>query len=154
MNDNEPTSNAEAALMRFRLEHFPDRAAAQWTIVRQHVHLQARRAFRRILIAGYVSHVRWFKPLTLAVVTVAAWAWVSGALPENMTLELAAVVVGLPTLLLGSVTVAEAKFGRLVYHGDSPQITASWRFALSPAFKRKYRESYRRIQDQRRTGLG
>jgi hypothetical protein len=150
MNDNEPMSDTEAALTRFHEERFSDRAAAQRTIVRQHIHLQARRAFLRTMIAGYVLHVRWFKPLTLGVALICAWSWLFEPLRTSMTFEWAFVTVGLPTLLLGILGVTEAYLGRLVYQSGSVRIARNWRFTLSPAFKHKYRESYRLIQNQRR----
>ncbi|PBN41250.1 hypothetical protein [Sphingobium sp. D43FB] len=153
MNDNEPMSDAEAGLMRFHEERFLDRAAAQRTIVRQHIHLQATRAYLRTMIAIYVSHLSWFKPLTLGVVLISVWSWLFEPSHTSITFEWAFVTVGLPALLLGILGVTEAYFGRLVYQGGSLRIAKNWRFTLSPTFKQKYREIYRFIQSQRRLGV-
>lgn len=59
MNDNDPFCDAEAKLIRFHEDRFPHRAAAQRTIVRQHIQLRARRAHLRTFLSVYVSMLKW-----------------------------------------------------------------------------------------------
>lgn len=59
MNDDDPFCDAEAKLIRFHEDRFPHRAAAQRTIVRQHIQLRARRAHLRTFLSVYVSMLKW-----------------------------------------------------------------------------------------------
>ena len=72
MNDNDPFGPAEQRLHSFIEGRYPDRAAAQRTIVRQSIHQRTQREHVRFIMRLYASIMKWLKPLVLAVLFFAS----------------------------------------------------------------------------------
>lgn len=145
MNDNEPFGEAQAKLLRFHHERFPDRASAQRTIVRQHIHLKAKRGHLRMLLGAYVSMLKWFKPIALTVVFITAATFLLG-LEGQGNASISPPTLGLAFLLFGMLFAMETLIGKPVLRANG------WQFELSPTFKRMYRASYHDVQSRRRRG--
>lgn len=117
MNDNEPFGEAEANLLRFHDERFPDRVPAQRTIVRLSVHLKAKRAHLRMLLDTYVSILKWFKPMALTVALIAAATFLLGLTEEQGSESISSPTLGLAFLLFGLLCAMETLIGKPVLRG-------------------------------------
>lgn len=152
MNDNDAFGTAERNLHSFFADRYPDRAAAQRTIVRQSILQRARREHLRLVLQSYMSLMKWLKPIILALVFFASAAYClrvsslgsSAALPEPHE----AMIFFLFCILL----TLEKMIGRPVLRGNGWNWREGWRLQLSPGFKRMYRASYSAIQHRRRAG--
>jgi hypothetical protein len=152
MNDNDVFGAAERNLHSFFADRYPDRAAAQRTIVRQSILQRARREHLRLVLQSYMSLMKWLKPITLALIFFASAAYflrvsslgLSAALPEPHE----AMILFLFCVLL----TLEKMIGRPVLRGNAWNWRDGWRLKLSPAFKRMYRASHTSILHRRRAG--
>jgi hypothetical protein len=150
MNDNDVFGTAERNLHSFFADRYPDRAAAQRTIVSLSILHRARREHLRLVLRSYMSLMKWLKPVTLALVFFASASYflrvsslgLSAVMPEPHE----AMIFFLFCVLL----TLEKMIGRPVLRRSAWNWREGWRLELSPTFKRMYRASYTSVQNRRK----
>lgn len=152
MNDNDPFGPAEQYLNSFIERRYPDRAAAQRTIVRQSIHQRTQREHIRFILRLYASILKWLKPLVLAVVFFAAASYFLRLSSQGLSAIVPAAHEAMAVLLFAILYTFEQVFGRLVHQGNFWNCKEGWHLELSPAFKRMYRASYHLVQIRRKEG--
>lgn len=152
MNDNDPFGPAEQRLHSFIEGRYPDRAAAQRTIVRQSIHQRTQREHIRFILRLYASILTWLKPLVLAVVFFAAASYFLRLSSHGLSAIVPAAHEAMAVLLFVILYTFEQVFGRLVHQGKSWNLKEGWYLELSPAFKRMYRASHYLVQTRRKQG--
>lgn len=153
MNDNEPFGSAERRLHSFIEDRYPDRAAAQRTIVRQSIHQRTQREHVRFILRLYASILKWLKPVVLAVVFFAAASYFLRLSSHGLSAIVPAAEEAMAVLLFVILYTFEQVFGRLVHQGNLWNFREGWHLELSPAFKRMYRASYHLVQTRRKQGI-
>ena len=152
MNDNDPFGAAERNLHSFIEDRYPDRAAAQRTIVRLSIHQRSQRQHLRLLLLDYVSVMKWFKPLALAVVFFAGSTYLLRLSSQGLSAAFPASHEGLAFAFFVALHTLEKVLGKPVHRGSIWKPTQGWHFELSPAFKRMYRASHNSVQAWRKAG--
>jgi hypothetical protein len=152
MNDNDPFGPAEQRLHTFIEDRYPDRAAAQRTIVRQSIHQRTQREHVRFILRLYASIMKWMKPLVLAILFFASASYFLRLSSQGLSAIVPAGDEALAVFLFVILYTFEQVFGRLVRHGQFWNFKDGWHLELSPAFKRMYRASHHFVQAQRREG--
>lgn len=152
MNDNDPFGPAEQRLHTFIEDRYPDRAAAQRTIVRQSIHQRTQREHVRFILRLYASIMKWMKPLVLAILFFASASYFLRLSSQGLSAIVPAGDEALSVFLFVILYTFEQVFGRLVRHGQFWNFKDGWHLELSPAFKRMYRASHHFVQAQRREG--
>lgn len=152
MNDNDPFGPAEQRLHSFIEDRYPDRAAAQRTIVRQSIHQRTQREHVRLILRLYASIMKWMKPLVLAILFFASASYFLRLSSHGLSAIVPAGVEALAVFLFVILYTFEQVFGRLVRHGQFWNFKDGWHLELSPAFKRMYRASHHLVQTRRREG--
>ena len=152
MNDNDPFGPAEQRLHSFIEGRYPDRAAAQRTIVRQSIHQRTQREHVRFILRLYASLMKWLKPVVLAVLFFASASYFLRLSSHGLSAIVPAGDEALAFFLFVILYTLEQVFGRLVHHGKFWNLKEGWHLELSPAFKRMYRASHHLVQTQRREG--
>lgn len=153
MNDNDPFGPAEQRLHSFIEGRYPDRAAAQRTIVRQSIHQRTQREHVRFILRLYASILKWLKPLVLAVVFFAAASYFLRLSSHGLSAIVPAAHEAMAILLFVILYTFEQVFGRLVHQGNLWNFREGWHLKLSPAFKRMYRASHHLVQTRRKQGI-
>lgn len=153
MNDNDPFGPAEQRLHSFIEGRYPDRAAAQRTIVRQSIHQRTQREHIRFILRLYASILKWLKPLVLAVVFFAAASYFLRLSSHGLSAIVPAAHEAMAVLLFVILYTFEQVFGRLVHQGNLWNFREGWHLELSPVFKRMYRASHRLVQTRRKQGI-
>lgn len=153
MNDNDPFGPAEQRLHSFIEGRYPDRAAAQRTIVRQSIHQRTQREHVRFILRLYASILKWLKPLVLAVVFFAAASYFLRLSSHGLSAIVPAAHEAMAILLFVILYTFEQVFGRLVHQGNLWNFREGWHLELSPAFKRMYRASHHLVLTRRKQGI-
>lgn len=153
MNDNDPFGAAERNLHSFIEDRYPERAAAQRTIVRQSIHQRTQREHIRFILRLYASILRWLKPLVLAVVFFAAASYFLRLSSHGLSAIVPAAHEAMAVLLFVILYTFEQVFGRLVHQGNLWNFREGWHLELSPAFKHMYRASHHLVQTRRKQGI-
>lgn len=152
MNDNDPFGPAEQRLHSFIEDRYPDRAAAQRTIVRQSIHQRTQREHVRFILRLYAAIMKWMKPVVLAVLFFASASYFLRLSSDGLSAIIPEPYEALAVFLFVILYTFEQVFGRLVRRGQFWNFKDGWHLELSPAFKRMYRASHHSVQAQRRAG--